>query len=255
LKNHFILTPYFLDKLLPGLEAIGAPGWSINKTTLPKGSQQLRMAALYEPLAREVAGAIQDGNRPVSIVGDCCAVLGVAAGLQRAKVDPLLIWFDAHGDFNTWETTPSGFLGGMPLAMLVGRGEQTIPKALGLRPLQEDRVYLTDARDLDPSEKQSLSQSRVTHLVSVEDLIDYPFPPMPIHLHWDVDILDPTVAPAVDYPAPNGPDKAQMEKAFRFLARLDRVVAISVSTWNPERDKNSQTALVCLNLLRTILSS
>lgn len=61
-------------------------------------------------------------------------------GLQRAGIDPNLIWFDAHGDFNTWETTSSGFPGGMPLAMIVGKGEQTMPEAVGLRDLPEGQV-------------------------------------------------------------------------------------------------------------------
>ncbi len=58
--------------------------------------------------------------------GDCVASLGVAAGLQRAGIEPSVAWLDAHGDFNTWETTPSGFMGGMPLAVLAGLGDQSI---------------------------------------------------------------------------------------------------------------------------------
>jgi arginase len=71
----------------------------------------------------------------VSIAGDCVATMGVLAGLHDAGITPTLIWFDAHGDFNTWETTPSGFLGGMPLAMIVGRGEQTMPHGWAGDPL------------------------------------------------------------------------------------------------------------------------
>ncbi|MFQ6613077.1 MAG: arginase family protein [Fidelibacterota bacterium] len=254
MKDNFILTPYFLDKPLPGLVTIAGPDWQVNKTRLPNAPEQLRMAALYEPLARDVSAAIQSGNRPVSIAGDCCAAMGVAAGLQRAGVDPILIWFDAHGDFNTRETSPSGFLGGMPLAMLVGRGEQTIPEAIGLKSLSEKQVFITDARDLDPGEKRGLEESNITRLATVSDLIDYPLPPLPIHLHLDVDVINPTVAPSVDYPAPGGPDESQMESVFRFLAGTGRIAAVSVSTWNPELDKQGKTAEVCLNLLQTILS-
>ena len=254
MKNRFILTPFFLDEPLSGLEAISAQDWYINKVSLPNVSQQLRMAVLYEPLAQKVSEMIQEGHRPVSIAGDCCAAMGVAAGLQRADLTPLLIWFDAHGDFNTWETTPSGFLGGMPLAMLVGRGEQTIPQALGLTPVQEEGVYLADARDLDPGERNALLKSKVTRLGSVKDLINYPLPPGPIHFHWDVDVLDPAVAPAVDYPAPHGPNDTQMEAVFRFLASLKRIVAVSVSAWNPTRDKDGRTTKLCLQLLQIILS-
>ncbi|NIS82127.1 MAG: hypothetical protein GTO14_18395 [Anaerolineales bacterium] len=91
------------------------------------------MSILHESLAARVAESVRDGSLTLSIAGDCCTTIGVLAGLQRADVSPLLVWFDAHGDFNTWDTTPSGFLGGMPLAMLAGIGDQTMPEAVGLR--------------------------------------------------------------------------------------------------------------------------
>src|SRR5512136_997268 len=98
------------------------------------------MSVLHQPLAEFTAQTVLHGDRPVSLAGDCCTPLGVLAGLQQAGLVPVLLWLDAHGDFNTWETTPSGFLGGMPLAMLVGRGDQTMAQAVGLRPLPESRV-------------------------------------------------------------------------------------------------------------------
>jgi len=137
MENRFILTPYYLDDPMLGLEALAEPGWQINEPDLSNPEQQLRMARLYESLAATVAEHLASGFRPISTAGDCCSTIGVAAGLQRAGVDFLLIWLDAHGDFNTWETTPSGFLGGMPLAMLVGRGEQTMPEGVGLLSLAE----------------------------------------------------------------------------------------------------------------------
>ena len=152
MQNQMILTPFFLDELLPGLESLAESDWLINKPLLPGGETQQRLSALHMSLADFTQQSLLNAKRPVSIAGDCCTTIGVLAGLQRAGLDPVLIWFDAHGDFNTWQTTPSGFLGGMPLAMLVGRGEQTMPMAVDLKPLAEDRVILTDARDLDPAE-------------------------------------------------------------------------------------------------------
>ena len=67
------------------------------------------------------------------------------------------MWLVSHGDFNTWETTPSGFLGGMPLAMLTGRGDQRMLEAVGLDPLADNQVWLSDARDLDPGDPGRLS--------------------------------------------------------------------------------------------------
>src|SRR3990172_3538297 len=178
--DRFILTPYSLVEPLPALQTFSQPDWHLNLRELPESAQQVGMSMLHESLASKVAEALRSGDRPVSIAGDCCSVIGVAAGMQRAGIDPGLIWFDAHGDFNTWETTPSGFVGGMPLAMLVGRGEQTMPAAAGLRRLAEARIVLTDARDLDPGEADALRVSRVTHLPRVTDLLDFPIPDGPI---------------------------------------------------------------------------
>ena len=86
------------------------------------------MSILHKEIAKHVSAALTGGSLPVSIAGDCCTAIGVMAGLQKARIQPLFIWFDAHGDFNTWETTPSGFLGGMPLAMIAGMGEQSNAK-------------------------------------------------------------------------------------------------------------------------------
>ena len=173
----FILTPYFLDQPLPGLESLIDPDWVINKPALANTKPQARMVALYIPLAKLVSTALTSGELPVSVVGDCCSSIGVLGGLQQAGVEPTLIWFDAHGDYNTWETTPSGFLGGMPLAMLVGRGEQTIMEGVRNSVLPEDQVILSDGRDLDPGEHESLAASKVVHLMKVQDMLGYRLPP------------------------------------------------------------------------------
>jgi len=148
----YILTPYFLDEVKEELLELARNSWKIVKIDLGPGKKQERMVQIYSALRDSVAQEVRAGTVPVGVAGDCCSTIGFLAGLQAAGLDPTLIWFDAHGDFNTWETTPSGFLGGMPLAMLVGRGEQLMPQGVGLKILPEDKVVLTDARDLDPGE-------------------------------------------------------------------------------------------------------
>ena len=115
------------------------------------------MGALYRHLADRVT-TLDD---IVVYGGDCVSTIGVLAGLQRKGIQPTLIFFDAHGDFNTWETSPSGFIGGMPLAMLTGRGEQTIVESAGLTPLLDERVVLVDGRDLDQGEDASIAASDI----------------------------------------------------------------------------------------------
>ena len=208
---------------------------------------------LYCPVRELVTKALERGNRPVSIAGDCCTSLGVLAGLQQAGIDPTLLWFDAQGDFNTWETSPSGFLGGMPLAMLVGRGEQTIVNGVGLQSMPEDRVILCDGRDLDPGEKVSLKGSYVKHYSSLPDSRDFHPPDGPLYIHFDADFIDPADAPAINYPSPGGPSIKRIKSFFEALAKTGRIAAVSLSTWNPSLDANGQTGKVVVDLLKVLL--
>ncbi len=256
MQNNYILTPFFLDNPVPGLEFLAVPEWRVNKPALPGDAPtQARMSVLHEPLAEAVADSLRRGRRPVSVAGDCCATIGTLAGLQRAGVDPLLVWFDAHGDFNTWETTPSNFLGGMPLAMLVGLGDQTMPAAVGLRSLPDDQVILTDARDLDPGERELLAASAVQRLPDVRALHSHPLDDRPLYVHFDVDVLNLADVPAVSYPAAGGPRAAELADVFRFLAKTGRVVAVSLSAWNPALDGADRSRETCIALLEVLVGS
>ncbi len=255
MNNRFILSPFFLDETLPGLESLTKSDWFINKPTLPSGDKQTRMSAIHQPLSDFVSEIIALGERPVSIAGDCCTAIGVFSGLQRAGHNPTLIWFDAHGDFNTWETSPGGFLGGMPLAMLVGRGEQTMVDAMGLKQIPEAKVILTDARDLDQGERELVKESSVLHVREVKDLIEHSLPSGPLYIHLDTDIINPDDAPAMNYPAFGGPSALALKDVFRHLAKTGQVSAVSVSSWNPELDKDGNTKKVCMALLETLINN
>ena len=199
-----------------------------------------RIAAVNEPIARFTEEAARAGDRPVCITGDCCAAIGALTGLQRAGIAPTLLWLDAHGDFNTPETTPSGYLGGMPLAMLTGRGDLEILDALGARAIDDDTVVLYDARDLDPLEREALAASRVTHLTSLEALEGFDFRGAPVHVHLDPDVLNPLDAPAMAYATPGGPRLAALSRA---LSRLTgRGVSVSSVTVDDVGDRSRRIA-------------
>lgn len=248
MSRRFILTPFFIDHFEQGLLPLAGACWDVNLTALPPGSPQGRVASLLRPLRDLVAETANQGGVPVSVSGDCLSAIGVAAGLQRAGIHPAVLWLDAHGDFNTWETTISGFLGGMPLAMLVGRGEQTIAQAVDLRPVDETRVVLADARDLDPDEANALADSDITVVRRVEDLPEV-LPDGPLYVHFDTDIVDPREAPAMNYPAPGGPSHEALKDVFRHLAETNHIVAVSMSSWNPALDSDGTSRKVCMDLL------
>ncbi|MGB0386299.1 MAG: arginase family protein [Ardenticatenaceae bacterium] len=249
MSYRFILTPYYLDDRVVGFEPIVGADWQINEASLPAGPRQLRMATIYKPLADFVADTIAEGETPVSFAGDCCSTLGVLAGLQRAGVSPTLIWLDAHGDFNTWETTPSGFLGGMPLAMLVGRGEPTMAHEIGLTPHPEAQVILSDARDLDPGEKEAVAASDMIHLRDVAELLDYPLPDGPLYVHFDIDVIRPEEVSATNYLAPGGPSVGILGRVFRRIAQTGQLVALSVSALNPALDEDGRSQAAVMGLL------
>jgi arginase len=128
------------------------------------------------------------------------------------------------------ETTHSGFLGGMPLRILVGYRPELIAAELGLRPVPEERVVLVDARDLDPPEKEYLRQAKMRH-VALDDLET--LPDGPLYVHLDLDIVDPSELPDVRYPAPGGPSLAAVVEAMHKLFETGRVVGAGIAcTWS-----------------------
>jgi arginase len=231
-----ILVPYHLDEPQPGLD------WPLPAETVITAGPDAPterwsfLGALYDGVRDAVAGQIADGAVPLVLSGDCVASLGTVAGLQRAGIDPAIVWFDAHGDVQTLETTTSGYLGGLPLRILVGYRPELISDHLGLRPVPEERVVLVDARDLDPPEVEYLSRAAITHAL-VADVSTMELPAGPIYLHLDLDVVSSDVLPGLLFPAPDGPDLAQVFDAIRAVLVTGRVAAIGVAcTWHPGHD-------------------
>jgi arginase len=251
--RRILLTPFSLDRREPLLETIRQDGWMLHQPRLSGGSCLERTGAINEGIALFTERAVLAGDVPACVTGDCCAAIGMLTGLQRAGLTPQLLWLDAHGDFNTPETTPSGFIGGMPLAMLVGRGDQKILTHLGTRPLDEAAVLLCDARDLDRLERQALESSRVTHMPSVDGLATWDFGPGPVHVHLDPDIISPLDAPAMAYATPGGPRLGTLEALLKEVAARTHIVSVSLTTWAVGRDADGTTAAAVLRTLDAIL--
>ena len=245
----FVLPWHIFDDLQDGLN-ITLDGDVITVRTQPaaEGADWVRLVALYEPVAAAVATA---PRAPVVLSGDCLTPLAVLAGVQRCGVDAALVWFDAHGDFHTEATTQSGYLGGLPLAKAVGRGDMTLPTGLGLVALAAERAVLVDGRDLDPPEVEALSSSAVRH-VALGDVADS-LPEGPIHLHVDLDVLDPSVLPGLRFPAAGGADLATLGRACSEVSRRRELAAVSIAaTWRPdatERVRNDAAVAAVLDAL------
>jgi arginase len=253
MKPIYIFAPYVMGDFSPTRAGLARHNWRLITSPPAEGSPTERMGELCLALADQVAAVRADGHLPVVITGDCTFSIGVLAGLQRQSPDLSLVWYDAHGDFNTHETTPSGFIGGMPLAMLCGRGEQTIVAGAGARVHPEARVILTDARDLDPGEKEAVAGSGLTHLSAVADLLTLALPDRPIYIHFDSDVLPLSDLSAVNYPAGGGPSLETIEATLARLADTGRVAAVSVTMWNPDLDEEDSAEQVVLGIVERLV--
>ena len=225
-----ILNWHIFDRLERGLNVTLPPDVSsVDAAPGESANPWVGLAQLYAPLAERVAH-VRD---PVVLSGDCVTALAVLAGVQRSGIDAALVWFDAHGDFHTEQTTSSGYLGGLPLAKAVGRGDLSLPDSLGLTPLAEGRVLLVDARDLDPPEVVALRGSQVRR--ATVDSVREALPDGPLHLHVDLDVFDASLLTGLRFPAANGPGVDAVAAAVATVAASGRLVALSIAaTWRPD---------------------
>ncbi len=228
-------VPHHLDEYLPGLD-LPLHGEDVSLPDLPAGDTWARLAALLAPVAEAVAAAAGRGERVVVVSGDCTTAFGTVAGLQHAGIDPAVVWFDAHGDVQTLETTTSGYLGGLALRLLLGYRPELVASPLRLRPVAEHDVLLVGARDLDPPEITYLESSGIRR-AEVVHLDAAALPDGPLYVHLDLDVVDPIGVPGLRYPAPGGPNCTQVTGALGMLLATGRVAAVGIAcTWDPGHD-------------------
>jgi len=217
------------------------------------------------PLARRTAGAvatsIQDGRFPLIIGGDHSIALGSIRGAAKHKKLGV-IWIDAHADFNTPETTPSGNIHGMPLAALCGLGDPRLVQLWdeAVPVLDSRRVAVVGARDLDQGEKKNLRGTGVT-VLSLEqiDRIGM-FRAMEraiaqvsqdvdgLYLSFDVDSLDPRHAPGVGTPVLGGLTYREAHLACEMVAETGKLIGLDLVEVNPILDVQNQTAALAVEL-------
>jgi arginase len=242
-----ILVPYHQDErladdLLPLTEAVA----TVEPVLPDDGDVWSRLVTLHNAAADTIAAEIRDTGDAVVLSGDCLVAMATLAGAQRAGHDPAVIWFDAHGDVHTLETSTSGYLGGLSLRLLQGAHADRLATPLGVRPLAEDRTVLVDARDLDPAEVAFLRSSAVIR-TGVADLNVSALPDGPLIVHVDVDVIDAAELPGLLFEVPNGPSAADVVQAVRRILDTNRVVALDIACpWHPTTDPAVQQDRVAL---------
>ena len=169
------------------------------------------------------AAAVADMPRPLLTATDCSICVGTVPAVARRWPDAWLLWLDAHGDFNTPESTPSGFLGGMCLAGAVGLWDTGYGAGPG-----PERVVLVGGRDLDDAEDVLMER----HGVVRTDDPAAALAGREVFVHLDVDILDPKVMPGQLYPAPGGLDTTQLHDLLAGVAAQARIVGAEITCFS-----------------------
>lgn len=246
-------------------EALGANRCSVHP--VESGSAlPVEVAVAFELdrlVAGEVGSAVAAGEFPLVLSGNCNTSVGTMSGVGPGQLG--VIWFDAHADFNTPDTTTTGFSDNMGLSIALGHCWGAMARSVpGFEPVPDENVVLMDARgDIEPAEQERLDASSVvfvrpdtdedTGMLAALDTLRTKVER--VYVHLDVDVLDPEkVAPANEFAVPGGLSPHELEAAIqRILARFT-VAAAGIASYDPSFDEEGailHTALACAGMLAT----
>jgi arginase len=227
----------------------------------PFGDSASASLLVCKELASIVRKAVTAGQLPLVLAGSCDASKGILSGFDHSRCS--VVWIDAHGDFNTPETTISGFFPGMSLAVITGHCYQNYWAQIGNNsPISEVATLLLGVRDLDPAERQRLERSAIQVVnwregkpqADVRACLDALAKRVQeVYLHVDMDAFDPQVAPGVvDHPVSGGLSLQDMEAAIRAVAARFRIRAAALATYNPDRDQDDKTLYAGLRIIELL---
>ncbi len=230
------------------------------------GNPRLKYLDAIVASARELAArtdtAVRSGAVPLLLGGDHSIALGSVGGVADAvDGDVGVIWLDAHADFNSAETTPSGNIHGMVLGALAGYGEDALVHATGPGPrLNPARIAIVGARDLDPGECELLRRAGVLvltmadvdrrgmHDVTEEALARASEGTRGLHVSFDMDVMDPSEAPGVGTPVPGGITYREAHLAMELVAASGKLTSMDLVEVNPILDQANRTAQLATEL-------
>jgi len=227
-----------------------------------------QVIALCRVLASRVERICRDAYFPLILGGEDSVLMGIIEGLKKGLKEPIgLIYFDAHGDFNTPETTPSGLIGGMNVAVVAGRGPEMLTRMFGYAPqLPEESIVLFGVRDLDPPEKIALEGSRV-HVYSRAKIRELGAEAVmkdalerleagcdQFYIHVDLDVLDESAMKAQILPVPDGLALSEFSSAIRIARATGKLQGLSIMVFNPLKDPEGLEAHKVTKLIADAVS-
>jgi arginase len=218
---------------------------------------------ILRSLRDKVKQSISTDRLPILLAGGCLNSLGSLSAIGPDS--SALIWCDAHADFNTPETTPSGFIDGMALAAITGRCWRTLTATVpGFRPLPEKNVVLMGARDLDLQERIALLKSEITWLTpesirrdGVEEALGQALPQLPerVYFHIDLDVLDRAEACVNEYSSSGGLTVSELLHIIRFVGSNRGIVGASITAYDPTVDRDSRAVRAAVAATKELLSA
>lgn len=220
--------------------------------------------SVHEAVYAELA----DGRLPIMLGGDHCLAIGSISAVARHCRDTgktlRVLWLDAHADFNTADATPSGNIHGMPVACLCGNGPKELVEMGGHVPaISAGAFRQIGIRSVDEGEKRLVRESQVSifdmrHIDEVgmkrtmEEALAGVDENTHLHVSFDVDFLDPTIAPGVGTTVRGGPNYREAQLCMEMIADSGRVGSLDIVELNPAFDKKNQTARLAVDLVESL---
>jgi arginase len=241
------------------------------RETMDPGDHRARFLSeireVCERIAEQVRTAVDNGFTPLVLGGDHSVALGTIGGLASLDGPGGVLWFDAHTDLNTPETTPSGNVHGMPVAAALGwAGAAFESNAWPLPALAPEHVALVGARSIDPGERDAIRDAGVAvYTISdidrrgvepvlkeaLERVSGAPF----VHVSVDLDLLDPVVAPGVGSPVKGGLSYREASLAMELVAESGLLTSLELVEVNPILDHENATAKLAVDLAASALGA
>ncbi|HKA26517.1 MAG TPA: arginase [Gaiellaceae bacterium] len=263
--------------LEPRIESLGRPvfDWGNVEGAVPEatemGNERVRFLApikqACERVAQLVARSVDEGLHPLVLGGDHSVAIGTLGGLSRVHGPGGVLWIDAHGDVNRPETSPTGNVHGMPLAVALGlAGPEFESEAWKLPAVTPDRVALVGVRSLDTAEASLLSELDIAvytmsdvDRLGLERVIRQALRHIGgsgfVHVSLDMDALDPDIAPGVGTPVRGGLSYREAHLAMELVAESGLAGSLEVVEVNPILDNENETAKLAVELVASALGA
>ena len=236
------------------------------KITNPKLKYLNEILKTSKTLATKVESVLVKGNFPLCIGGDHSMAIGTIAGIssycRKNKLTLGVIWIDAHADMNTDQTSPSGNIHGMPLAASLGLGNSSLVNFFGFAPkLNPENCALIGIRSVDAKERLSIKKLKLPvytmpeidkigiHRIVVKVLKQFQEKIDHIHVSFDVDSVDPSIAPGVGTPIPGGLDYREAHLLMETIAECGCMSSLEIAEVNPILDEKNKSAVFTTDLI------